>query len=97
MTFLFGNYEINYRQTKEIVTDKSGNVYRIGFYTISYIWVHALRWHRLSAPTDANPILEATYRMSVELDPSLIPSRALPHDYTDSYSNILVVQDIYLC
>jgi hypothetical protein len=30
-------------------------------------------------------VLELTYRVSVELDPSLIPARILPYDYTDSY------------
>jgi hypothetical protein len=29
--------------------------------------------------------LELPYRVSVELDPSLIPARTLPYEYTDSY------------
>ncbi len=52
MTFLFESYEINFRQTKDVSTDGSGNVCHIEFYAVSYVWVHALRWHRLPAQKD---------------------------------------------
>ncbi len=35
------------------------------------------------------PALESTYRMPVELDPSSIPARMLPYNYTHSYGDIL--------
>ncbi len=47
----------------------------VGFYAISYVWGCRVK---VSMP-------ELTYKMSVELDPSLIPARTLPYEYTDSY------------
>jgi hypothetical protein len=51
-TFLFEIYELIFRQTKEVSTDSSGTVCHIGFYAVSYVWVHPLRWHRLPALKD---------------------------------------------
>jgi hypothetical protein len=53
-TFLFENHELNFRQIKEVSTDGSGNVYRTGFYAISYVWVHASKVAQITSSDEYN-------------------------------------------
>ena len=38
MNSLFENYELSFSQINQDSTDGPGNVHRVGFYVISYVW-----------------------------------------------------------
>ncbi len=97
-TFLFENYERNFRQTKEVSTVRLGNMHHIGITTWSCMFGCVL-W----GGTDRQlrriqcSVLESTYRMPLELDPSLIPACMLPYDNTNSYRVSYNFQDVDPC
>ncbi len=75
---LFEHYELSLRQTNEVSTNGSENVYRVGSYVISYVWGRVSRCQCWRLSKIQRPVLELTYRMPVELDPSLNSSPYTP-------------------
>jgi hypothetical protein len=55
-----------------------------------------LRWLRCRQQRIQRPVLESTYRMLVELDPSTIPAHTLPLPYKHTNSYVISFENTNL-
>jgi hypothetical protein len=70
MALLFEHYDLSF-------TIQEKGVHRVESYAIPCTTITILRWLTLPAQEKANTLLESTYRVTVALDPSLIPVRVI--------------------
>jgi hypothetical protein len=82
---LVENYELKLRRKNESQSTGEEHVYHIQDSTQSHVFEDTFRVgiHGLLR-RKPQPVLESTYRMMVELDPSLIPICAISYHITDN-------------